>query len=191
MCSYVPVKRWNVTNVYMKNYKIDPFINLQKGSWIQKGRNPIQHLKFRGLTLEATQDLWLFQDTNSSTITPRYSKDLFCSRIQFPKTIRTSLAILSALCRAITIDTVVFVLQITPLFEDHSLILYSASPTTFELKWILVSSANSVTLELWHALDMFMDIKQRWTQDRLLRDSKREMSKLRRGVSTHNKLTSF
>ena len=41
------------------------------------------------------------------------------------------------------------------------LIMYSALPTSLELKGISVSSANSATPELWHASDnvVYMDIK--------------------------------
>ena len=140
--------------------------------------------------------MWLFQENDSSTITLRYLKDLFCSRRESPYDIWTSLAVLTALCDAITIVTIFFVLQIRPLLANHWLmllrslsIMYLALPTSLEIKWISVSSANSATPELWHPLDMLFIWILR-TQDRSLRDSKREMSKLRRAVSTYNKFRS-
>ena len=119
----------------------------------------------------------------------RVPEGLFCSWIEllWDMSIWTaSLTVLTALCDAITIVTVFFVWQIRPLLENYwlmllrsSFILYSALPTSLELKWIWVSSVISATSELWHALDMLL----MWILNKVapntipLRDFKREMPK--------------
>ena len=105
--------------------------------------------------------MWLFQDNDSSTITPRYLKDLFWFRIESPYNIYRCPVVLTAFCEAITIVSVFFVLQMRPLSQNHwlillrsSLIFYSVTATSLELECISVLSAYGAISVSWHALDM-------------------------------------
>ena len=89
--------------------------------------------------------------------------------------VRTSLAVLTALCKAITIVTVFFVLQIRPLLGNHWLMLLRSSlimhspglANVFETKMNLgmFCKQRNIRIVTCFRYVVYMNIKQSWNKD--------------------------